>query len=203
MDTAASTLEYLAKNYKSIGLSTLIIIFLVIAILFILYIFITMLQKKSINNHEMKNSRQIQIESYFRELNGENQFKIFDQWMRAFTHMDENKNIDVKELIHDTLIYGSDKTTALLALYQNYIFKTSKDKDLDNEILLDGITHKEIKQSVFIVSIISSLKFDLTGYKTSALTLMKSKFNDYNEFEAYYKHYIKEIDKEIKVQIKE
>ena len=88
-----------------------------------------------------------------------------------------------KQLIHDTVVYGSDRTVNLLSNYSHSIYENEKN---------DGN-----KMIVYVAFIISSLKDDFSGYEVKPLTLLKLMIKDYDELESTYKRYAKEIESDI------
>ena len=70
--------------------------------------------------YKSKNSQQLQVESYFRQISGSKQEEILSKWTSFLTDMENaTKKYSIKnekstklfrELIHDTIMYGSDRT---------------------------------------------------------------------------------------------
>ena len=140
-----------------------------------------------------KNARQLQVESYFKEIGGQEQLKILSEWSNMLVNLEyfkekytDEKIDNVNNLIRDTLIYGSDKTVRLLSLYmQNAYLPDSEQKNYD--------------QVVNTACIVSSLKEDFTGYVISPQTLLKLKITDYED----NKQFFEDAEKRIKQKIKE
>lgn len=140
-----------------------------------------------------KNARQLQVESYFKEIGGQEQLKILLEWSNMLVDLEyfkdkytDEKTDNVNNLIRDTLIYGSDKTVRLLSLYmQNAYLPDSEQKNYD--------------QVVNTACIVSSLKEDFTGYVISPQTLLKLKITDYED----NKQFFKDAEKRIRQKIKE
>jgi len=142
-----------------------------------------------------KNAHEIQIESYFKQLGGKQQQEILSIWTDFLTDTDnatkkysDAKNPDsinrFNKLLHDTVIYGSDRTVSILTSYTHNMYKTVSVAD-SNKIL------------VYIAFIISSLKEDFSGYHIEPLSLIKLKLKDYDNYSDEYKKYAKEIEQEI------
>ena len=148
--------------------------------------------KSWIEETKNKNAHDIQIESYFKQLGGKQQQEILSKWTEFLTDMDSttkqynsstNGQRRFKQLIHDTVVYGSDRTVNLLSNYSHSIYENEKN---------DGN-----KMIVYVAFIISSLKDDFSGYEVKPLTLLKLMIKDYDELESTYKRYAKEIESDI------
>lgn len=48
-----------------------------------------------------------------------------------------------------------------------------------------------------IMTVVSSLKEDFSGYEINPLTLLKLMISDYDDYETEYRKYAKEIEREI------
>lgn len=128
-----------------------------------------------LENIKARNSKDIQVESYFRQLGGEEQQKVFEDWTRQLTHLGESQITDEEmlELIHNTLIFGSDQTVKILASMAHYIY-TSSDSDQGNMM------------TVYTACIISSLKEDFSGYAVSPLIIVRMKISDFDDLKQSY-----------------
>ena len=142
-----------------------------------------------------KHAHEIQIESYFKQLGGKQQQEILSIWTDFLTDTDnatkkysDARNPDsirrFNKLLHDTVIYGSDRTVNILTSYTHNMYETVNIAD-GNKIL------------VYIAFIISSLKEDFSGYHIDPLSLLKLKLKDYDKYSAEYGNYAKEIEREI------
>lgn len=143
-----------------------------------------------------KNAHNIQIESYFKQLGGQQQQEILSIWTEFLTDIAEatKKYSNAKspdsikrfnKLLHDTVIYGSDRTVNILTNYTHNMY-SKKDNNGDGG-----------KMMVYVAYIISSLKEDFSGYHVNPLSLLKLKLKDYDDYVDKYKEYAKEIEREI------
>lgn len=150
--------------------------------------------KKWLEETKNKNAHDIQVESYFKQLGGQQQQEVLSKWAEFLTDMEKTTKVydanspsglkKFKKLIHDTVIYGSDRTVNLLSNYSNNIYE---DTETDGN-----------KMVVYVAFIIASLKNDFSGYSIDPLTLLKLMIKDYDTLEPIYKAYAKEIESEIK-----
>nr|WP_317315389.1 hypothetical protein [Limosilactobacillus mucosae] len=139
-----------------------------------------------------KNAHEIQIESYFKQLGGKQQQEILSVWTDFLTDMDNtaekysNNSPDgiskFKQLIHNTVVYGSDRTVKLLSAYSHFVYSGDSDGN---------------KMIVYVAFIVSSLKEDFSGYEISPLTLLKLMIKDYDDYKVAYKKCAKEIEEEV------
>lgn len=139
-----------------------------------------------------KNAHDIQIESYFKQLGGKQQQEILSIWTDFLTDMDKatkkystdspNGINKFKRLIHDTVVYGSDRTVKLLSAYSYSVYQGNPAGN---------------KMIVYVAFIVSSLKEDFSGYEINPLTLLKLMIKDYDDYKTEYRKYAKEIEREI------
>ena len=144
-------------------------------------------------NMKHKNAKELQVESYFKELGGKQQLEILSVWTNLLVDLEYMKKmygIDSKgsverynKLIHDTFIYGSDKTVKLLSLYTSSMYR--------------GNT-RQAKLVMYIAYIASSLKEDFTGYSSSPQTLLQLKLTDYEQNTEEFIEMQKEIEHELR-----
>lgn len=142
--------------------------------------------------YKNKNNRQLQIESFFKQISGSKQEEVLSTWTNFLTDMENTTKkytADTKEgkklfrnLMHDTLMYGSPRTIKYVGA-----FKSCNSRDL-----------KDQKQVVLMACIICSLREDFTGYRNSPLDLLKICITDYDKLEPRYKQSWDEIQEEIK-----
>lgn len=140
-----------------------------------------------------QNAHNIQVESYFKQLGGKQQQEILSQWTDFLTDLDKTSKKydgsstrsqrDFKKLIHDTVVYGSDRTVNLLSNYSHSVY--------------EGDDSNGNKMLVYVAYIITSLKNDFSGYKIEPLTLLKLMIKDYDELKPIYSKCAEEIEQEI------
>lgn len=151
------------------------------------------ISKYLLEDTKNKNARQLQVESYFKEIGGQEQLKILTEWSNMLVDLEyfkkrftNDKFDNVNKLIRDTLIYGSDKTVKLLALYMQTVYRQSNPDQ------------KSYDQLVNTACIVSSLKEDFTGYVISPQTLLKLKITDYKDNKQFFEDAEKRIEQKIK-----
>lgn len=147
---------------------------------------------------ELVNSRKLQIESYFRQLSGDKLQNIFSSWTGLFfDDMEKQKNShrlerEIGDLIKKTIMFSSARTVKLMSYMQSYIYKNNDSKK-STESTVDPI-----KQMAYLSMIITSLKYDFSGYKIEPYIIMKSKITDFDDIKEKYDKYILEIEKDIR-----
>ena len=146
-----------------------------------------------------RNAHSIKIESYFKTVSVSKQEEVLNKWtdfltdMKAttqkYTSLTDESMTELRALMHDTIVYGSDRTVKLFSIYMRNIFNTPEVEKNDNDIS---------DQIVYYAFIISSLKEDFTGYHIDPLTLLKLEISDYEKYEEIYTACAKKIQKQIK-----
>lgn len=155
-----------------------------------------LITQKWLETIKNKNAHDIQIESYFKQLGGKQQQEVLASWTDFLTDMDgtiakiSSENPDAlkiyKKLMHDTIIYGSDRTVKLISAYNSATFALNKSKQFD-----------PYKMMVYIAYIVSSLKEDFSGYYISPLALLKISIKDYDSYASEYERGYESIKKEL------
>lgn len=145
-----------------------------------------------------RNAHSIQIESYFKKVSVSKQEEVLNKWTDFLTDMEEttqkytaqtNESMkELRSLLHDTVVYGSDRTVNLLSIYMRNIFDMSNNKK-DRSNTADQI--------VYYAFIISSLKEDFTGYHINPLTLLKLEISDYDKYKEVYATCAKKIKSQL------
>lgn len=118
------------------------------------------------------NNRNLQREAYFRQLSTKTMEDLLSDWTDTIVNINKNKNITTKQysdMVKKCLVYGSEKTVSIIAVTNQYSFTHSKDKDYSTTYML------------LIAHLISSLKYDFTGYKMNPMDILKTKINDMSE----------------------
>lgn len=144
-------------------------------------------------NMKHRNAKELQVESYFKELGGKQQLEILSIWTNLLVDLEYMKEMygagsvgsveRYNKLIHDTFIYGSDKTVKLLSLYTSSMYKGNV---------------RQAKLVMYIAYIASSLKEDFTGYGSSPQTLLQLKMTDYENNKEEFVSIQKEIERELR-----
>lgn len=128
------------------------------------------------------NSQELQREAYFREIGGKDLVRILEDWV-AFLYDADNKTkgFDADgaiDLISRTTIYGSTRTILLCSNYTTDLYNGRLEQDSNEDDDLDYGTAKTLLHHAFIIS---SLKFDFTGYEVDPLRLLQMKISDFSE----------------------
>ena len=109
---------------------------------------------------------------------------------------EETSTNDLIELIHRTVIYGSDKTLNILASMTQYVYNHPEKGEDGKKI--DYGSDSENMLSMYIACIISSLKDDFAGYTVDPLTIIQLKISDYDNLKESYKRCLSIIKKDVK-----
>lgn len=147
-----------------------------------------------------KNAHSIQIESYFKSVSVTKQENLLSKWTDFLTDMDattakytsksKTAERELRNLIHDTVVYGSDQTVKLLSIYMRNVFHSFENQKNDDTSMADQI--------VYYAFIIASLKADFTGYEMDPLTLLEMQISDYDKYEVVYKQCADNIRKQLR-----
>ena len=154
--------------------------------------------------YKQRGAKEIQIESYFKQLGGKKQEEILSKWTDFLTNMEETLNKYTKNdkkslshlmnLMHDTIMYGSDKTIKYVAYFRSLADK----KNIDNNENLTNSTEVEAQKYVVVMAcIVSSLREDFTGYKNDPLDLLKIIIRDYDTYEDIYINALAKVKKDL------
>ena len=131
-----------------------------------------------------KNDKSKLLSTQFKQQGIEKQKELLELWTICAQNGYENfilslesvydkkhKLIDKTELIklymNDVVLYTSKETIRLFAIFMQNIYKLSKNKNI-NKMLIIYVPYK----------IMSCMKYDFTGEKTSVMDLLKIKIND-------------------------
>lgn len=123
--------------------------------------------------YKFNTTRNLQIEAYYREVSREDVKALFRDWFELSLHSSDsnkNKQIDIIELNQRTIMYGSERTTKICALYMNHICNSKR----------NNLTVK-YKDILYPFSIVASLKEDYTGQKIDIDTMFKILMLDYQK----------------------
>lgn len=121
-----------------------------------------------------KNERNLQIESYFREVSGEDLNVTLESWTSLIDTLNNEKanqkeiNKYMKKLTSNTFMYGSAKTVKILALMQQNMYQHDKSGKGTNYYIM-----------VYISLMIASLKEDFTGEKIDPLDFLRLRLTDF------------------------
>ncbi|MGY4789944.1 hypothetical protein ACXDFG_04260 [Pediococcus pentosaceus] len=168
---------------------------LISGLLFLIVIFINrlpyMLENRILQDQKTRDSHEIQIESYFKELGGKEQKEVLEEWSKILIYMEPVSDVNkLNKLIHKTVIYGSVKTINILSLMTQYTYTDMK-TDLERE------SKSNSKFMIYVAFLCCSLKQDFSGQQIDPLTLLKVKISDIKESENEYMILIGEIEEEI------
>ena len=82
------------------------------------------------------------------------------------------------DLISRTVIYGSTRTILLCSNYVSDLYSGRLGQDPSDS---EEITYVNAKTLLYHAFIVSSLKFDFTGYEVDPLKLLQMKISDFSE----------------------
>lgn len=127
-----------------------------------------------------KNERELQIESYFREVSGRDLNEVLSDWATLIDDLNDQErsqseiNEHVKKLTTKTFVYGSPRTTKILGMMQQHSYSQNKrgknaEKDPNNTKLI-----------VYTSFMIASLKEDFTGYRIDPTAFLKIRLTDFS-----------------------
>lgn len=152
-----------------------------------------------VEQRRAENSQELQREAYFREIGGEDLVTLFKDWVAFLYDMDnaaEDFDADgAIDLISRTVIYGSTRTILLCSSYTAHLYSTGVDSDLNEN---EEISYDTAKTLLYHAFIVSSLKFDFTGYEVDPLKLLQMKISDFSEIknEKPFKKALEDIKRE-------
>lgn len=143
---------------------------------------------------ELGNSQQLQVEAYFRQISGQELQKVLSNWSNLYYNMEktmdamneEGSDFTYQDLLQQTLQLGADRTADILTDFQQYIYK--HENDLGDKETATG--------TAYIACIVSSLKYDFSGYKVNPRDVIKLQIKDYDEHADMYESPMKKIEKE-------
>jgi len=156
-------------------------------------------QDKLLEERKSKDSSQLQRESFFKQLGGQGQKDVFDRWTRRITYMekinDEAGAAELMGLIHQTVIYGSDKTVNTLASMMQYVYTHPYD-DENGKVIQYSDDNSQMLP-MYTALIISCLKDDFAGYSVDPLTIIQLKMSDYDVLKGSYQRCLKVISADV------
>ena len=150
---------------------------------------------KAVNDlivEEVKSENQnlLQTKAYFQSISNHDVNSILKKWTDILAKPEEVSKMKPADLIKiqtDTIMYGSEKTVKLLALFMQVNYNQNEDSSKKALLLL-----------VYICYIVASLKRDFTSYRIEPLDLLDIRINDLNnEQREKLKEYEKIIRKKI------
>ncbi|EAD1860365.1 hypothetical protein KZQ05_002405 [Listeria monocytogenes] len=151
----------------------------------------------TVENKRKFNELDIQRESFFRQLRGDDLAETFGEWVTAFTNMDklvEKGPENIVDMQKRVLMYGSPKTVAILAMMFQHTYIGNQ---IEGEQDYDTQEPENYKLMVYIAYLIAALKFDFTGYKIDPMDIVRVRITDYKENETQFKENQQKIETEI------
>ncbi|MCO6019348.1 hypothetical protein CKN86_09540 [Carnobacterium divergens] len=145
-----------------------------------------------------QNSRELQIDNFFRDIGSSEMEKILEEWVSLIVDPTSTKSIDndkYNKMTLKVLMYGSPRTVKTFAAYSQYIYSKSKSNNVD-------VGKKENPYIIllFISLLVSNLKEDFSGYLIDPKDAVYIKVNDI--FSEATKDNISEAELVIKEYIK-
>lgn len=125
---------------------------------------------------EYKNSRELQVDNYYRSISGNKIEGLFSKWMDLIVDTAKIGKLPAKEvnnMLKELMMFGSEETIRIAAIFQQYNF-SERISEPDGEpftLLFIG------------ASLLASLKKDFTGYTIEPEHLIMIKINDFSKEE--------------------
>ena len=201
-------LEFL-RGSSFTGFETLIMVVLAEIVLGVLKKIPDMVSNLITEKYKFNTTRNLQIEAYYREVSGKDVEALFRDWFELLRDWFElgsyssdrfkNKQIRILELNQRTIMYGSERTTKICALFMNHIHN-SENGTLTVKYHTVKYLAVKYKDILYMLSIVASLKEDYTGQKIDIDTMSKILFNDYQKHKDIeeFKNAKKEVENEVK-----
>jgi len=153
-----------------------------------------MIQNSVVEAQKFSNSRQLQVESYFRQVSSQELQHVLTYWANLYTDIgktmkelnDSNTDFSYEDLQQQTILLGSDKTVEYLSAFQQHVYSHPDPSDSDSA-----------KATVYIAYMVASLKYDFSGYKIDPLDMIRIRIKDYAVYGDMYEKASQEIKKEV------
>jgi len=159
---------------------------------------------KNMQKMKTQDERDLQVESYYRQISGEEIAKTFYEWTNLLTNMkDSLKELEspdgmkkLRDMQTRILMYGSSRTVKIYTLMMQHNYQLNENKNLSPE----EQSYISKKTLVYFSAVIASLKEDFTGYKIDNDDILKTTITDYNtpENKSVFERASREIMQEIK-----
>ena len=137
-----------------------------------------------------ENKNLLQTKAYFQSISNHDVNSILKKWTEILAKPEEVSKMKPVELIKlqtDTIMYGSEKTVKLLALFMQVNYNQNEND-----------TKKAFLLLVYICYIVASLKRDFTSYRIEPLDLLDIRIKDLNNEQ---RENLKEYEKIIREKI--
>lgn len=142
---------------------------------------------KKIENLKIKSNKDLQVESFFRDISGQKLETNFSDWTELFFNMTSINDMSQKDLesklkkmLKEIFLYGSKDTVSKAVKMQQYTYRMSQEQQSINTFVY----------MFLFSSVICSLKKDFTGYSVDEKELIKMMIKDYEskkvEFDQAY-----------------
>lgn len=149
---------------------------------------------KKLERLKIKSNKDLQVESFFRDISGQKLEENFSEWTNLFFNMTsinemEQKDLESKlnKMLTDVFLYGSRDTIKKAVSMQQYTYRMNQEQQQINSFVY----------MFLFASVICSLKKDFTGHQIEEKELIKMMIKDYESnvegFEQAYKIF-KSID---------
>lgn len=126
---------------------------------------------RDLEKFKTENQSSLQREAYFRQLSGNDLQKTFSGWAEILIDVSKLENSNKRELLdlqRNVILFGSDESIRICSKLMQYLYKNGNNNDENDHLV--GI--------IYIAHLISSLKYDFTGYIIQPLDLLKMRVND-------------------------
>lgn len=165
----------------------------------------TLFRELKVEQTKAQNNMELQREAYFREIGGKELYNTFNEWLGFLVDSDNKlKNFRKKqatELISKTIKYGSTKTINICGNYMKHVFeKVEATNNIENIENQSGeLSYNTYKMILYVAFIVSSLKFDFTGYEVDPIKLLEIQISDFSKVKE--KNNFKKAYKDIKAEL--
>lgn len=171
-----------------------------------------LIREKMLEKDKATNAKNLQVEAYFRQINGSNLSKVFETWTSFLMDLDKLRSFmsgtkgekAYKDLLQSTFINGSPETVHILAvmsqhIYQNVSIESKVDIKMSKEIDDFEEEVNNFQLVVFLSKLIVSLKKDFTGYEIDSDEIIEMKINDIHKKrnEKSWKESVKRVNKKL------
>ena len=144
--------------------------------------------EKAMEITRIQAQKDIQVDSYFREVSGSKMIEILEFWVGFISNPDKASNLSKDEFMGqmETLIkFASARSIKIFANMQQMSYQ--------GPLLGDD----NFKYLMYVCYLIAQLKEDFTGQKIDPLDLLRAKMNDYSKSENKWKRISKQINDEL------
>lgn len=130
---------------------------------------------RDLEKFKTENQSSLQREAYFRQLSGNDLQRTFSDWAEILidsSKLEESNKRKLLDLQKNVILFGSDKSIKICSNLMQYLYNNNNNKNNNETNHMIGI--------LYIAHLISSLKYDFTGYIIQPIDLLKMRITDLN-----------------------